>query len=54
MISPQRLGLDAKEDGGNRKSVGVTGMAPERLLLEISSILREDWLNGGIEPVKAL
>ncbi|RDX80697.1 hypothetical protein CR513_38730, partial [Mucuna pruriens] len=52
MISPQRLGLKAKEEGGKRKSVGVTGMAPERLLPETSKIRREDWLNGGIEPLK--
>ena len=52
MISPQSPGLEEKEEGSKRNNVGVTGMAPVRLLPETSRVLSEDWFNGGTVPLK--
>lgn len=51
IISPQRLGLDKNEESSKRSNVGVTGIAPVKLLYEMLKVRRDDWFNGGTVPL---
>lgn len=54
MISPQRPGFNENAVISNRKSVGVTGIGPVRLLPDTLKATRNDWFSGGTVPLKRL
>ncbi|KAI8004344.1 ABC transporter G family member 40 [Camellia lanceoleosa] len=52
MISLQRLGFQENQEMLNRDRVGVTDIAPVRLLFDTLKIVREVWFRGGTVPLK--